>query len=77
MLVGYKGEKVSPLILPVVTGNINVTRVGKFKCTYSEKIKELIIPEGYLSIDYYAFAYLRFKKVTLPNSLVSLGREAF
>jgi hypothetical protein len=76
-LTGYRGEKISPLKLPVYACDIPITRVGKFKCAYSQEIEELIIPEGYTAIDYRAFVYLRFKKISLPNSLTEIGREAF
>lgn len=76
-LTGYRGPKNASLTLPTEVDERLITHIGKFKCTYSEKIARLIIPEGYQTIDYYAFAYLKIKSVNLPDSLVDLGREAF
>lgn len=38
---------------------------------------EVVVPEGVTSIDMYAFAYSKIKKIELPKSLVSVGIGAF
>lgn len=63
-------------------------RTGAFKdaiitCEYAEDLfgpdaVDIVIPEGVVEIDEYTFwHYKKLQKITLPSTLISIGRKAF
>lgn len=66
------------IILPSSYNNLPVTKIGTEAFRNCQKITEVIIPEGFLSIGQWAFySCSGLKKVTIPNTVTILGIGAF
>lgn len=75
---GYRGAWQKVLTLPSRAGTKPITIVGhKFRFPNWDD-KEIVIPEGYVGIEGYAFSHrMDLVRVQLPNTLTIIGPRAF
>ncbi len=77
IIVDYIGNK-TKLVIPSTVGGHKVVSVGNGATFSSNDIKKLVIPEGVKTIDDFAFCgFKSLSEVSLPKSLVSVGKGAF
>ena len=78
VLTAYNGSDATVVIPPVVNG-VTVTEIGSELLieTDIEKIKNVIIPNGVVTIEDSAFFGGSIEKVVIPNSVTSIGYNAF
>lgn len=78
---GYVGKD-TEAVIPSTLGGKRVTKIGSSAFggyyAYSSALESVVIPEGVTVIDEMAFDRSpAIKKITLPNSLTTIGKHAF
>ena len=74
-LRGYEGEE-TRLTLPTVLDGYTVTAIGRNAFDGNVSIREVTIPDGYLTIGFYAFRNCtRIGRVSIPGSLQNWERD--
>ena len=74
-ITSYTGQNTKVFIPDKIHG-VSVTAIGN-RVFWYKKLKSVVIPDGVISIDYWAFNGNRLKDVIIPNSVTSIGNYAF
>ena len=78
---GISGDYIGKVEIPntVVNKGIvyNVTRIGKSTFSRCNRLTSIIIPDGIISIEDFAFSVSAIASIVLPNSVTSIGTMAF
>lgn len=58
--------------------DITITQQDAWEWYDQDTIEEIVVPEGVVGLDDYAFRdYIKLRKISLPSTLTSIGKKAF